>query len=94
MELAVSNNLLKGKSVNREINMSELKNLTDARINQPYEIKGIDAYENGMENFLFTLGCYEGEKITIISISTDNYIIHIKDARYSIDVDLAKAILI
>ena len=43
-------------------------------------------------NFLFTLGCFKGESITLISILADNYVIIVKDARYSIDVDLAKAI--
>ena len=47
-----------------------------------------------MKEFLFTLGCYEGEKAMVISVLADNYIIHVKDARYSIDRDLAKAILI
>ncbi len=47
-----------------------------------------------MKDFLFTLGCYEGEEITVISILSDNYIIHVKGARYSIDKELARAILI
>ena len=47
-----------------------------------------------MRDFLFTLGCFEGEKVTVISVLADNYIIHVKDARYSIDKELARAILI
>lgn len=94
MELAISNSLFKNKSNSAKIKISESRNLTDARISQSYNIKGIDSHENGMEEFLFTLGCYEGEQITVISILSDNYIIHIKNARYSIDADLAKAILI
>lgn len=70
------------------------RNLTDAEVNHPYVIKGIVAAEEGMKDFLCTLGCFEGETITVISALTENYIIHIKDARYSIDSDLARAILI
>ena len=70
------------------------RNLTDAEVNHPYLIKGIAAEEKGMKEFLFTLGCFEGETVTVISVLTDNYIIHVKDARYSIDIDLARAILI
>ena len=55
---------------------------------------GIDSTDQEMIDFLFTLGCFAGETITLISILADNYIIHVKGARYSIDTDLAKAILI
>lgn len=94
MELAVATNLFKNKLSTGKVKVSEFRNLTDAKISQSYDIKGIDSDESGMEEFLFTLGCYEGEIITVISILADNYIIYIKDARYSIDADLAKAILI
>lgn len=70
------------------------RNLTDAEINHPYVIKGIVAAEEGMKDFLCTLGCFEGETVTVISALTENYIIHVKNARYSIDGDLARAILI
>ncbi len=45
-----------------------------------------------MEAFLFSLGCYEGQKITIVSMLHKNYLVSIKDARYSIDEALAGAI--
>ena len=79
------------KKENRE---RKQDNLTCAKVNCPYPIKRIDTEEKEMKDFLFTLGCFQGEKITVISVLADNYIIHVKDARYSIDKDLAKAILI
>ncbi len=73
---------------------SKQRNLTHAGSNQPCVIKEIRAEEKGIKEFLFTLGCFEGETVTVISTLADNYIIHVKDARYSIDADLAKSILI
>ena len=68
--------------------------LADAKVNKEYIIKSIDTYNCEMKDFLFTLGCYEGEKITVISILADNYVISVKDARYSIDKNLARCIFI
>ncbi len=93
MELAVVNSFFKGRLTNKKSKIIDL-NLTQADINLPYIIKGIDTSEKDMKEFLFTLGCYEGEKVTVISVLAQNYVINMKDARYSIDEDLAKAILI
>ncbi|MFW5790378.1 MAG: FeoA family protein [Halanaerobiaceae bacterium] len=71
-----------------------MTNLTEAEINKEYTIKKIQADDEELKNFLFTLGCYAGEEITIISILAENYVISVKDARYSIDQDLAEAIII
>ncbi|MGL5152385.1 MAG: FeoA family protein [Clostridium sp.] len=57
-----------------------------------YRIVNINTNDEELKNFLFTLGCYEGEEITLISILGDNYIVSIKDGRYSIDRELAKEI--
>ncbi|HEY8348512.1 MAG TPA: FeoA family protein [Clostridia bacterium] len=92
MELAISNIFSKGRA--KDIKMAKQQNLTHAEVNRPYVVKGIDTDDEGVKDFLFTLGCYEGEKVTVISVLADNYIIHVKDARYSIDRDLARAILI
>lgn len=73
-------------------NKRNVNNLAQGRINTAYTILGIETLDQEMENFLFTLGCYEGEIVTIISILADNYVIAVKDARYSIDKDLASAI--
>ena len=41
-----------------------------------------------------SLGCYEGETVTVLSVLGGNYVISIKDARYSIDKGLAEAIIL
>jgi Fe2+ transport system protein FeoA len=78
----------------KEISGDLVGNLSEAKVNVEYIIKSIETNDEEMKNFLFTLGCYEGEEITIISILADNYVISVKDARYSIDSELAKAIII
>ncbi len=72
----------------------KIKNLTDAIIGEEYVIKEIETYDEEMKNFLFTLGCYKGEHITVVSILSDLLTIVVKDGRYSIDTDLASVILI
>lgn len=62
--------------------------------NRKYQINNISTNNKELEKFLFTLGCYPGESITIISKLKENIIVSIKDARYSIDKDLAEAIII
>ncbi len=69
-------------------------NLSEANINEEYIIKDIVTDDEELNNFLFTLGCFAGEAITIISILAENLVITVKDARYSIDTDLAEAIII
>lgn len=68
--------------------------LSDGKVNTTYIIKEIEVEEEGLQDFLFSLGCYPGEEVTIISKLSDNIIINVKDARYSIDSDLAKSILV
>ena len=68
--------------------------LASANIDQKYIIKSIETNNDAMKDFLFTLGCYEGEIITVISILSDQYVIVVKDARYSIDKNLALCIII
>ncbi len=69
--------------------------LHDGELGKEYVVKGIitDGDEE-MKHFLFSLGCYEGQTITIISKLNNIFVVVIKDARYSIDLDLAKAILV
>ncbi|WP_330577883.1 FeoA family protein [Alkaliphilus pronyensis] len=69
-------------------------NLAQGRINTEYVIKEIKTNDEELKSFLFTLGCYEGELVTVISILAENYVISVKDARYSIDKDLAEAIIV
>ena len=66
--------------------------LTESEINRQYSIDIINTCEEEMRDFLFTLGCYPGEEITLISRVSSSYVINIKDTRYSIDKDLASAI--
>lgn len=73
---------------------TKVNNLSKAKINDCYKIKEIQTSDDEMKNFLFTLGCYEGEEVTVISKLADNFVIAVKDARYSIDTDLAKAIIV
>ena len=68
--------------------------LSKGNVNTTYIIEKIKTKQEDMRDFLFTLGCYPGEKVTIISKLTGNYIINIKDARYSIDESLADAIFV
>jgi ferrous iron transport protein A len=70
---------------------SEIMTLSKAKLNKEYVINSISG-EESMVKFLFSLGCYEGEKVTIISKVATNYIINIKDSRYGIDEAVAKII--
>lgn len=67
-------------------------NLTEARAGNDYTIKEIRAADEELKSFLLSLGCYSGESITVISQKRNNYVLSIKDARYNIDADLARAI--
>lgn len=69
-------------------------NLTQAEIGKEYIIKEIKTDDEELNSFLFSLGCYSGESITVISHINGGCVIVIKDARYSIDKELAKAILV
>ncbi len=69
-------------------------NLTDAIEEKEYIIKEINTYDEELDGFLFSLGCYKGEPITVISHLKGGCIVSIKDGRYSIDKQLAKAIII
>ena len=57
-------------------------------------IKNIETDDDELDAFLFSLGCYSGEPITVISHLKGGCIVSIKDGRYSIDKELAQAILI
>ena len=57
-------------------------------------VKGIATDDEELEAFLFSLGCYSGEPITVVSRVRGGCTVSIKDGRYNIDTDLAKAISI
>ena len=69
-------------------------NLVDANVGQEYIIKDIVTDDEELNSFLFSLGCYSGEPITVISHIKGGCVVSIKDARYNIDNDLAQAISI
>ena len=71
-----------------------MTNLTNVKLNTKYMIKSIQTNDVAMINFLFSLGCYEGQSITVISKLSSTYVVNINDARYSIDDELAKAIIV
>ncbi len=59
-----------------------------------YIVKAIETDDEELNAFLFTLGCYAGEPITVISRRKSGLTVSIKDGRYSIDPQLADAIII
>ena len=69
-------------------------NLVDANLGEEYIIKDIVTEDEELNSFLFSLGCYSGEPITVVSRKKSSCTVSIKDARYNIDNDLARAISI
>jgi ferrous iron transport protein A len=69
-------------------------NLKDALPGQEYRIKAIETEDEELDAFLLSLGCYSGEPITVVSRRRGSCTISIKDGRYTIDDQLAEAILI
>lgn len=67
--------------------------LTKANIGETYKIKEVEGKDK-LKKFLFTLGCYEGEEITLISKLAGNYVINVKDSRYAIDEGMARSIVL
>ena len=57
-----------------------------------YTIVSIETFDEELDSFLFSLGCYEGDAITVVSHRRGGCVVSIKDARYSIDYPLADAI--
>ncbi len=69
-------------------------NLSNAEIGMDLIVKDVITDDEELKGFLFSLGCYSGEEVTIVSKKRSGYVLSIKDARYNIDEDLAKAIVI
>ena len=69
-------------------------NLSQATEGKEYIIREIETDDEELDAFLFSLGCYSGEPITVISHLKGCIIVSIKDGRYSIDKGLAQAIAI
>ena len=69
-------------------------NLSEATIGETYIVKEIRTDDEELESFLFRLGCYSGEPITVISHLKGGCVVSIKDGRYNIDTGIAEAVLI
>ena len=68
--------------------------LTEVQAGEKYIIKEICTDDEELNDFLFTLGCYSGEPITVVSHRKGGCVVAIKDGRYNIDHQLAEAIIV
>lgn len=68
--------------------------LLEALEGTEYIVKELHTDDDELESFLFTLGCYSGEPITVVSRKKNNCVVSIKDGRYNIDNQLAEAIIV
>ena len=69
-------------------------NLREALEGKEYIIRSIVTEDEELDAFLFSLGCYSGEPITVVSRRRGGCVVSIKDGRYAIDKQLAAAIRI
>lgn len=69
-------------------------NLTNAEEGKEYIIQRIQTDDEELDAFLFSLGCFSGEPITVVSHRKGSCTVSVKDGRYSIDDQLAQAIII
>lgn len=68
--------------------------LAEGTIGESYTVTGIDAEDEELIDFLFTLGCYSGEAISLVSTISGSFVVAIRDGRYNIDKNLAGTILV
>ena len=69
-------------------------NLSIAEEGKEYIIQRIETDDEELNSFLFSLGCYSGEPITVVSRRRGGCTVSIKDGRYNIDNQLASAIIV
>lgn len=67
-------------------------NLTDAPAGATYVIEQIDTRDDEMDSFLARLGAFPGQRITLLSKKRSSCIVVVKNGRYSLDLDLARAV--
>ena len=72
----------------------EKMNLLEADVGKTYTVKEINTEDDEMTAFLFRLGCYSGEPVTVISKKRKSCVVAIKDGRYSFDKLLASAVML
>lgn len=87
-ELAMAN--LRGMRSKTVVDMT----LKDAQEGKEYIIQSIETEDEELDAFLFSLGCYSGEAITVVAHRKGSCVVSIKDARYNIDDQLAGAIAV
>ncbi|MBQ1236592.1 MAG: ferrous iron transport protein A [Oscillospiraceae bacterium] len=68
--------------------------LKNADLGKEYIIRAIETDDEELNSFLFSLGCYTGEPVTVISRRRGGCTVSIKDSRYNIDNELAAAIAV
>lgn len=68
--------------------------LAEAGLGKEYSVREINSDDEELVKFLFSLGCYSGERVTVLTRRRKNIVLEIRDARYSIDTDLAKNIMV
>ena len=66
--------------------------LFNCELGKEYTISSINTDDEELNSFLFSLGCYAGEPVTVVSRRRSSCVIAVKDGRYSIDKQLAEAI--
>ncbi len=71
-----------------------MMNLMKAEEGKEYIIQQIVTDDEEMDAFLFSLGCYSGEPITVVARKKSGCTVSIKDGRYNIDAQLASAIIV
>ena len=69
-------------------------NLTQAQVGQEYRIRDIRTDDDELNAFLFSLGCYSGEAVTVVRRMKNACVVAIRDGRYTIDRQLAEAITV
>lgn len=75
-------------------NTEKIMNLKTAKEGKEYIVSSIKTNDEELDAFLFSLGCYSGEPITVVSRRRSGCVVSIKDGRYSIDNALAEAITV
>ena len=69
-------------------------NLFNVPVGQEFIIQRVDTDDEELNAFLFSLGCYSGEPVTVVSRRRGTCVISVKDGRYSIDNQLAQSIIV
>ena len=69
-------------------------NLTVAEVGKEYIVQRVETEDEELNSFLFSLGCYSGEPITVVSRRKKSCVVSVKDSRYNIDSQLAEAIIV